>query len=533
MGQKILGLDLGSYSIKGTLLERNWRDFAVLGYFERVNDADQALTPYQRMHYNLQKFLEEFPLDADTAVMAAMPADLIAYRILELPFNNQKKIDQAMEFELESYIPIELDKVWFDYHPLALEKGLSRVLCAYTQLEDFKQILQVCTQNKFDPRKVSGEPSDLALLSHVAMLPQEGQYALIDVGHVKTTLVIMNGRELRYIRTFLSGGHAMTQRIAAELHASEVEAERIKKNELKLSPQLDDTSPALAALHGVLREWLVSIRQTFAAYAQQKDGYRVEAVYLLGGGSRLSGLDKVLSSYLKVNVSSLDSLAFASHRIANATEVMPSLSPSFACALKSLNFPRQIEINLRKGDFAYRGDIEGLEQWVKRAAVWVIAVLGAGILHYQVSYYTMSGKVKAVREETQKLLGKDLGGIVKGKNFSLNTALAIVNGKKEELNKELALLQGERGTSDPLSVLQELSDKVPKGDEIKVDIDSLNITESLVRMDGKTTSFEAVDKIKQALAGSERFFDVKVDNVTKGLKDDVKFSLSLSLEKKS
>lgn len=534
MGQHILGLDFGSYSTKATLIEKNWSDFSVVGFFERINDLDPALTPHQQMTYNLQKFLEEYPLPPDTAVMVAVPAHLMGYRFLELPFTNAKKIEQSMDFELENHIPLDLEKVWFDYHVLSTDKTTSRILVAYTMLDDFMSLLSLCEKNDLNPRRIGGQEADLTLLAHVAMLPQAGQYALIDFGHHKTSLVIFENKELRHIRTFSVGSHALTQKIAVALGVSEAEAERLKCESLELYPSLDGNTPLAAVASKMIREWLVTIRQSLAAYTQSGESRRVEALYTLGGGSRLPGFHKVLSSELKMNVTTLDVLAFTPHTLREPASMMPSCAPSLATALGALRRPKQIDINLRRGDYAYRGDIEGVEQGAKAVAVWVAAIVAAGILHYSVSYMSLSGRVAQVHKQTTEILGKDLGATVKGKNFSLSSALSIVSGKIDELKKKIGDLAGDDAAPSPLAVLAEVSARMPKTDDkFKVDIDSLNVTETLVKMDGRTTSFEAVDKIKQALSESPQFADIKADNVAKGLKDEVKFSLSLAFAKKN
>lgn len=538
MGQKILGLDLGSYSIKGTLIERTWQDFSVLDYFERANESDPALNPFQQLNYNLQKFLEEHPLPPDTLVMASMPGHLLQYRILEIPLANSKKIEQAMEFELENYIPFDLEKVWFDYHVLSIEKGTSRILCAYTQLEDFKGILNVYLQNGLNPRQLSGDAADLVYLAHVAMLPQDGQYALVDFGHKKTSIVIMDGQRPRYIRSLVIGSNTITHAIAEHFAISEGEADLLKQEKAELhagnSAALGEGEEAQFAklVHDLVQHLIVNIRQTFAAYAEEHRDNQVQALYLLGGGSRLKGLQQALASNLKMNVTTLDSLAFTPHRLADPDKVMMSCPQSFATALKALNWPRQLHLNFRKADFAYRGDVEGLSYGVKRAAIWLAVILGIAIFHYEVSHFMLSRKVNSVRAEAKEVLGKDWASVTKGKGFSLNSALSMVGGKTAELQEKLASISGNKDELSPLLVLREISRQVPKKDQVKMDIDNLNITEDLVRIEGKTNSFEAVDLIKQSLAGSKYFHNVKMDNVAKGLRDEVKFTLSFDLKEK-
>jgi hypothetical protein len=50
-------------------------------------------------------------------------------------------------------------------------------------------------------------------------------------------------------------------------------------------------------------------------------------------------------------------------------------------------------------------------------------------------------------------------------------------------------------------------------------------------MSGRTTSFEAVDKIKSAVEKSGKFKDISMGNVRKGIKEEIKFDLSMEAVK--
>ncbi len=529
MGQRVLGLDLGTYSIKATLIERGWQEFTVLNFFERLNDRDSALNPYQQIAYNLQKFLEDYPVPEDVQVVTAVPAHWTGYRFFELPFSNPKKIEQAMEFELENFIPLEVDKIWWHYHVGKRGKRMSQILCAYTPLEGFRQLMGALSQNNLNPRQVGGEAFDFASLAQIAMLPKSGQYALIDFGHGKTSIVILDGDTLQYVRTISLGSGDLTAHLAAKMGKTLPEAEALKHQAVRLDP--DFTMDPLLK-EGVtdffLQEWLPAVRQTFAAYGKSGADRRVEAVYLLGGGSRLGGVDKFLMSQLKINVLSLNSLAFVPHHLPNYREVMPAASPSFAIALSSFYVSRQAQLNFRKGEFAYRGDIEGIEMGLKKVAMWLLMVVGAGLLHYTVSHYAMSGKVEKVENEARGLLGQEWKTLAAKKNLDLNTALSVVNGAIQDLETKRTLLAGQGGTASPLFVLKEFSAAMPKRDAIKIDIDQFNMTETLVRIEGKTTLFESVDKIRQALERSRYFSNVKIDS--KGKEPEVNFTLTFALK---
>jgi Tfp pilus assembly PilM family ATPase len=50
-----------------------------------------------------------------------------------LPFGNLKKIEQTVHFEIESYIPFEMEQVVIDYAVVWQTKEASRVMVVYVQ----------------------------------------------------------------------------------------------------------------------------------------------------------------------------------------------------------------------------------------------------------------------------------------------------------------------------------------------------------------------------------------------------------------
>lgn len=529
MGQKILGLDFGTYSIKGTLIERHWREFTVLDVFERENDADLALNVFQQMGYNLQKFLEDNPLPPDTTLMVALPAPFVRYRFLELPFSNLKKIDHAMEFELENYVPVDMEKVWSDYHVLSTNKHGSHVLSAYTQIDDFRAFLAMLEQHAIEPKQIGAALAHVSHLSRVALLPTSGHYVLLDVGHRSTGFVAFEGEFVRTLRTLGMGGEEITKALASALDISTQEAERIKRHDVTLHPYLEGTTLSRAdeVVQEVLRDWMVQIRQAVAAYEQEGARRRIDALYLFGGGSRLSGLTQVLSSVLKVNVVSLDSLAFTPHHLRDRAHVMPTFVSSFAIALSAVSAPKQVRLNFRRGEFAYRGDIEDVEAGLKKAAVWLALILGIGLLHYNVSHSLMSGRADSVRRQMKQILvGPEWTTPMKSKTFGLNAALSLLNQKTQSLEERQAILMGSR-TRSPLLILQTLSERLPAADLIKLNVDTLTITETTVKLEGSVMSREELDKIEAALRETPIFSEVKREKEERGQKEGVQFKLSL------
>src|SRR4029434_10134670 len=124
------------------------------------------------------------------------------------------------------------------------------------------------------------------------------------------------------------------------------------------------------------------------------------------------------------------------------------------------------------------------------------------------------------------LLSQGLGGAAPKKPpEGAQAALSLVNSKINETNDRLKKMEGESSLS-ALEILRLISTNLPSREELKLDVDDLNISKDLVRLEGRTISYEAVDKVKASMEKVPQFKNVQTGNVRKGVQDEIKFSLS-------
>ena len=140
MPQTILGVDVGSYSVKVAELKRSFKSFEFVRFFERRIQYNELLSKEESVNAALQGILDEANTTWDS-VIVGYPQQRISSRVIELPFGGLKKIDQSIEFEVEGVLPVELEKVLMDYHVLKTSKESSEVLVMYTLKEDFAKWL--------------------------------------------------------------------------------------------------------------------------------------------------------------------------------------------------------------------------------------------------------------------------------------------------------------------------------------------------------------------------------------------------------
>lgn len=526
MPQVILGLDLGTYSIKIARAERGFGEFKLTDFYEIPVLAHDVLTPDQTAEAMLNRFMQENQLQYDS-IVSSLSGLQSAFRILEFPFTQSKKIDSALEFELENYVPFPLEDLVIDYILLEKAENSSKALAFYSPKSELVKFLNILSTANADPRYVGVEPLDLANLHLSGMLPPQGSYAILDLGHSKTNICIMQGNKPRSVRTISIGGKHITQAIAKEMKLDWEKAEELKIKRGQISP-FEEGDPISAIIEPIIKDLLIQVRQTlFALY--EKGENKIEAVYLSGGTSRLAGIDQYISTHLRLNVSPLDVLDYSFNKLSDSESARPIIGPAMAQIFRAVHPSKAIALNLRRDEFAYKRDIQAISGQFNQIGMAAAAVIFLGIIYFVVSLYMLSAREKEMDKSVSKVLAQGMTNPPKKLAPGAQGAATYVSSKITEANDRLKKMEG-GNTMSAFEILRLISANLPPRQDVKLDIDDINISSDHVRMEGRTVSYDKINSLKEALEKVPNFKNVQTGNVRKGVQqDELKFSLSLEV----
>src|ERR1051325_5192258 len=123
MPNRILALDPHGAQLLAVVVETSFRGYEIVGYFAEPRNPSMPLADQVRA------FLARHPANADM-VLSALPGDGAAYRILDLPFRDWRKLQQTVPFELESQVPFAIDDAIVDFQVLERTATGTRVFAA-------------------------------------------------------------------------------------------------------------------------------------------------------------------------------------------------------------------------------------------------------------------------------------------------------------------------------------------------------------------------------------------------------------------
>lgn len=565
MAHTIVGIDLGTYSVKALQLSRVGRgdEFEVHGYAEQPllpqGEGAAALTLAERQIQALAALKDTGALDGDTYV-SALGGNDVAMRTLAFPFSDMKKIELVLPSELDDQVPLDVDNLILTWVPLpkSAEDGenpdATDVLVCFARRDVVAAHLAIFEAVDIDPRHVefSGLVLDDLLqtvfkdrVSHIAMNAPattpggtvihddeniEDAVAVLDIGHTSTTFTIMAGGEVLTSRTLGRGGLDASKALARTFGLDLAEAQSGKHKEAfietlerraQFAEQKRISDCLIKATSPIVRE----LRQTFRAVVSAHRA-RVRTVILTGGGSRLTNLDRHLAETLNVHVerghdlgvqlSAVAPLA-ADHVAAGARGDSPESAVVFGLALSALFADRtSARVDFRTAEFAWTGSFDGLRDKVLPVVVWLVVLLGVFGVNAGVRSYLVGAEMDEIDRRQQKtcklITGQEIG--------SATRCLAMI---QEQIGGTTQVGIPEHSAIDDYL---ELAWRIPP--DLSIKVSDLSITEEKLRMTATTAAFETVDGVVAALEKGRCFTNVQKGRSNK-TKEGVKFTVSLDV----
>ncbi|MFZ9595081.1 MAG: pilus assembly protein PilM, partial [Bdellovibrionia bacterium] len=350
---RILGIDLGSSSVKAVEMESAFGRFEVRDYYEQV------IAPHETQKEALFRLLEGLPKAPDRVILGLCNGQS-TFRILELPTRDRKAIQSAVGFELEDDLPFALDESTLQYSILSQNKQGSSLYVSITLKKYLAQALETWEDARFSPDVITPEEwAYRALINRIQASSSASEHPLLVViGHQKTVFYLQDEQTPRVISEVTWGGRDLTQAISQAQNLSWDEAEKMKLNHGILLPEnppadtpaeQQELSACLARACGRLPEWIKKIDLIARSLTQRE----ITSIYLSGGTALLPGLGAWLEQQLQMPVKPLRALSqLTSSGIVYSEETDARFLLASALSLASMSLDRIPCINLRKDEFA-------------------------------------------------------------------------------------------------------------------------------------------------------------------------------------
>ena len=531
MAHRILGIDLGSYSVKVAVVVAGLRKNTVVDWLEQP--VPPGVEPFEeRAAAVLGAMLRAGGVVHDIPY-AALGGESISIRVLDFPFVGLKRLDldKAVGAELEAQLPHELDDIVYAYEilprpiPIAHIEGEAearaqapgtRVLAAAAIRERVQRLLEVTGRLGLEPHAVVAAPTAYGrvagrLAAYGGAEAAGDDVMLIDHGHTRTNVAVLRGGKVLFARTISRGGRHVTQAIAdnwKDLTWEAAEQAKHLDGFIASSREPAQTEPwklISEAIRPALAPLVRELRQTLAACRAQTGAVVVRAV-LAGGGGRLKGLASFLSDELELPVGVVTGDdAERLFGLPLATRGVPADASLLALGTAFEGTSGRPAFDLRQGSLIYKQDFSFL-----RAKAGVLTACGLLLVAFFAGdAYANLYKLRAEQDVLDKRLATETTEVF-GAPVSAADLEAKLATKKEDspLPKMTAF-----------DLLVELSKRLPPKTEIKIDVLELTIEPKKIFLKAIADSQTSIDAAVKKLKEVDCFTDVvpgRIDTVSDG-----------------
>ena len=513
--QKVIGLDIGSYSIKAIEVVNTFKSYEVVNFYETVIPNLEGVPLDAIVPICMEQLFAEHNLTADR-IITAMPGQFISSRVLSFSFSDPRKIAASIPVELEEFVPFNMDDMIVDHQVLGASKGKTMALAVMTRKAFLRNFLDLLSRVNIDPKLIDVDSLAFYNLCPTLNVPPEECYAFVDVGNEKTSVCIIKDGMLRMFRSINLGGRYITDFLSRDLECSFHEAQRWKHDVSKVmysgnadEPMSDDQRRVAECITLAVNAIVKELGRTLYAY-KSMDKDPIKRMIISGGTSKIEGLDQFLSEQLEVPVERFH-LNRTNISINAALETKQAVLPqALAIGLRAVTTLKQhSQINLRRGEFAYVQNYEVIMRGASKTFRLLSVVLILLLISYVTKYYFYSQQIEKVKQQYIQEYGSVFPEAKKKANDKKLTFAKLRSDAEKKLkqgikDKRAAIDEFTLATteSSALRALKDVSESLPK--EVKIDVTEFDfrttqIGEGKLVIRAETDNFASQSAIIEAL----------------------------------
>jgi type II secretion system protein L len=480
MAERIVSIEICNDVVRAAVAERSWNAFVLIGTYESSLAAEET-----DLSAALRRLIGQ--TGNPDIVISAFPGELVAKRLLTLPFTDRRRLEQAVPFALEEHLPFSVDEAVVSYVTVGRNNGNSHVLAAMVRKEDLSAHLELLASAGINPKTVTLSSVTLPSMMVQARNGHASQHLLLDLNEARISLILIGSDgSLSALRTITLAPEAANGHAGAEREALAARA-------------------------------LAAVRQTLIAHSAESEP--PPEVVMSGDLGAMPEVQEQFSSALALTVRGSESL--------DCSELLEGMTPDrmrYASCISMLlgEAPRGAIplLDLRRNEFAFRGHQSSLAALYKPAMI-AVAVIFLALLHVTLGSVNQYGRLHVIDQQIAHAASPALG------NRTPPNVKVALNSGITDMRKKLRLMGGS-SQSSPLDILLAVSQSIPP--VLSVDIDDLLIDDSGVKLSGTADSFGTIDRLKKALGTSDTFGEIQVADAKAGSDPNkIEFHLTAAL----
>ncbi len=302
-GNKVLGLDIGSSSIKIAELDvgRNGGKLVNFGIVptppNSLNGGD--ITDVGSLSHAIKTLCKEIRVGRNSAAVGMFGTAVIVKKI-SIPRIDVDLVADQVRWEAEQYIPFDPNSISLAHHVINPEASTETmdILLIAAQNELVSAYYQVVSGSGLKLGVLDVSSFALANLFEFNYGRAPGQtVGILNIGSAITNFVVISDGEVVFSRDMPIGGQNYTNDLHKEMGVTLAEAESLKLSASAGGAVPDEVHSIISATTEVLTE---EIRNSFDFFAGSSGGSTVAQVFYTGGAASTLGLIKNISQITRL-----------------------------------------------------------------------------------------------------------------------------------------------------------------------------------------------------------------------------------------
>lgn len=338
-GKNLLGVDLGSTSIKVVELKRGGKmpSLVTYGYLEKtagdIARGDQDFLQEDSIAA-LKKLCQKAEVTTNLAV-TALPNFSVFSSIVILPVMSAKELKEAVTIKTKKIIPLPIEDVILDWKILEKIQLINDNQEGGKKGENYRILINVVSKKLVkrymdifkaaNLQLVSLETESFAL-ARALVNGDPSTIMIVDFSAVSTDIIVVEKTIPVFSRSIEVGGVALTRVIAENLHLDFAQAEQFKRD-LGLAGETEIPTVLKNSIQSIVEE----IKYSMNIFKSQGNK-NIEKIILSGGSAYLNKLSEFFSQSLATKVI----ISNPWKRISYPSDLEPALlevAPRFSVAI--------------------------------------------------------------------------------------------------------------------------------------------------------------------------------------------------------
>jgi len=296
----IVGLDISNTGIKVMAIDtKRW---LVSGYGSidlepnKVKESLEGNSTY--LADNIQLLIKEKLIGSLSSkhIAVSIPTDRSYSRTFNLPIEVSKKLKDAVELEVDQYIPVPVSMLYIDYEIIERTKKEVTVLMSAVP----RIIVDKCVSAvESAGLTVSIVEPGMNAVARLLTNTEDGKLpsVIVDIGPASTDIAVLDSGTIRVTGGLTVGGNTLTINIAKKLSVTLENAHQLKVlNGLSAGPRQEKIK---SAIEPSLSKILTETRRVMRYYNERiRDDRKLEQLLVVGSGGNMPGIGEYFTNEL-------------------------------------------------------------------------------------------------------------------------------------------------------------------------------------------------------------------------------------------